>query len=269
MLKQGPTAAAAGAASSAAAFHSMAGSTAQQTDPEWNAHIIYNGSSKGRLDQCPESSSSWSSGTWTAQGEEYGPGGYMLPHSARVQQMIWEHQNPTDCSTAKFLLYRHPRLGEGSHGVGSLLHLETTALLLALNSGRVLTEIPGTFMTDHPYCGNRSTLDSCYFEPLTHCVITPEQIASARILNGTSRSPDQLTFQNGKGLEELPQFVLADKLFPQKSPISQTIPKPFQEMLKDAGLPSKNAYYWWRAQAIAYIVRPNKQALQELAVRKR
>jgi hypothetical protein len=29
------------------------------------------------------------------------------------------------------------------------------------------------------------------------------------------------------------------------------------------------AYYWWRAQAIAYIVKPNKQALQEIAIRKR
>jgi hypothetical protein len=74
----------------------------------------------------------------------------MLPHSLKAQQAIWEHQNPTDCTTKKFLLYRNPRLGEGSHGVGSILHLQTVMLLLALNTGRILAEVPGTYLTDHP-----------------------------------------------------------------------------------------------------------------------
>jgi hypothetical protein len=211
------------------------------------------------------SSSAGSSGQQQQQG-------YMLPHSARVQQLIWAHQHPSDCSKAKFLLYRNPRLGEGSHGVGSLLHLQTTMLLLALNSGRVLAEVPGTYLTDHPYCGNRTTVDTCYLRPLTHCQITPQQIASAYKLNGTAGSLDQALFSLANSTAELDRrgrFLSATKLFPQKTRLSQTVPKPFQALLADTGIPAKKQYYWWRAQAIAYIVRPNEQALQEIAVRKR
>lgn len=260
-------------------------SNSTQQQSEWDTHIIFDGNSKGRLDAClsrnnsssssSSDSSGWTDGTWLgaapggdAQQQQQG---YMLPHSARVQQLIWQHQHPADCSKAKFLLYRNPRLGEGSHGVGSLLHLQTTMLLLALNSGRVLAEVPGTYLTDHPYCGNRTTVDTCYLRPLTHCQITPQQVASAYKLNGTAGSPDQALFTqaNTTELDRLGRFLSASKLFPQKTQISQTVPKPFQALLADSGIPLKKQYYWWRAQGISYIVRPNEQALQELAVRKR
>lgn len=244
-------------------------STTAQAPSEWDTNVIFNGNRNGRLDPCPADSSNWPATTWVQEtGGKYNSGGYMLPHSAHVQELIRQHQNPADCSTAKFILYRNPRMGEGSHGVGSLLHLETVMLLLALNSGRVLAEVPGTYLTDHPYCGNRTTVDTCYFEPLTHCKITPEQIASAYMLNGTAKSGDQMLFTNGQ-TDSLPQFISADKLFPQRSTLVHTVPTAFRDLLKDSGIPMKNEYYWWRAQAIAYVVRPNAQALQELAVRKR
>jgi glycoprotein 6-alpha-L-fucosyltransferase/import inner membrane translocase subunit TIM50 len=144
-------------------------------------------------------------------------------------------------------------------------------LLLALNSGRVLAEIPGTYLTDHPYCGNRSTIDTCYFQPLTHCKVSAQQIMSAYKLNGTAGSSDQAAFMQGdpEGIDKLGQYLSADKLFPQKSRVSQTVPKAFQHLLQNSGIPSKNLYYWWRSQAVAYIVRPNAQALNEIAVRKR
>jgi glycoprotein 6-alpha-L-fucosyltransferase/import inner membrane translocase subunit TIM50 len=144
-------------------------------------------------------------------------------------------------------------------------------LLLALNSGRVLAEIPGTYLTDHPYCENRSTVDTCYFHPLTHCKVSAQQITSAYKLNGTAGSSDHAVFMQGgtEGIDKLGQYLSADKLFPQKSRVSQAVPKAFQQLMKDSGIPSKNLYYWWRSQAVAYIVRPNEQALEELAVRKR
>lgn len=243
----------------------------QQPDPAWENNIIFDGR-KGRLDDCPEDSSGWSHNTWAKPiGASYS-GGSMLPHTSRVQQVIWEHQNPADCSKAKFLLYSHPGLkGEGSHGVGSVLHLETVMLLLALNSGRVLVEVPGTYLTDHPYCGNRTTLDSCYFQPLSHCKVTPEQITAAYTLNATAGSSDQALFLAGNEaqLDALPQFVAARKLFPQKSKLVHTVPKIFEDLMADTGIPHKNHYYWWRAQAISYIVRPNEQAIQELEARKK
>jgi hypothetical protein len=195
----------------------------------------------------------------------------MLPHSTEAQDLVWQHQHPKDCSTAKFLLYHNPALGEGSHGVGSVLHLETAILGIAMSAGRVLVEVPGTYLTDHPYCGDRNTLDSCYFRPLTHCKVTAEQIEGAYKLNGTAGSPDQALFnaQKWDAIDALGQFVIADKMFPQKSRLVHNLPTPFKQMLADSGIPSKNLYYFWRSQAAAYIVRPNEQALQEIAVRKR
>lgn len=195
----------------------------------------------------------------------------MLPHSTEAQELVWQHQHPKDCSTAKFLLYHNPALGEGSHGVGSVLHLETAILGIAMSAGRVLVEVPGTYLTDHPYCGDRNTLDTCYFRPLTHCKVTAEQIEGAYRLNGTAGSPDQALFNAHKwdAVDALGQFVIADKLFPQKSRLVHNLPAPFQQMLADSGIPANNLYYFWRSQAAAYIVRPNEQALEEIAVRKR
>jgi hypothetical protein len=100
---------------------------------EWDNHIIFDGGA-GQLDKCAPDHS-WPQDTWVKSDQSgmYGIQG-MLPHTARVQQAIWEHQHPSDCSKAKFLLYRHPALGEGSNGIGSVLHLTTTALQLAMRT---------------------------------------------------------------------------------------------------------------------------------------
>lgn len=249
---------------------------------EWDTHIIYDGNKDGRLDECPADSSTWPEGSWLSspassdsRTEGLNPvtalAGFMLPHSAEAQELVWQHQHPKDCSTAKFLLYHNPALGEGSHGVGSVLHLETAILGIAMSAGRVLVEVPGTYLTDHPYCGDRNTLDTCYFRPLTHCQVTREQIEGAYRLNGTAGSSDQALFnaQKWDAVDELGQFIVADKMFPQKSRLVHNLPTPFKQMLAESGIPEKNLYYFWRSQAAAYILRPNEQALEEIAVRKR
>lgn len=195
----------------------------------------------------------------------------MLPHSAQVQQAIWEHQNPQDCASARYLLYSNPALGEGSHGVGSLLHLETTALLLALNTGRVLVEVPGTYLTDHPYCSNRSatTLDSCYFVPLSGCTVTPEQVKGATFLDAKQPADVAALLADSASNATLPQFVRTNRLLAMKNPLVHSVPAAFKSLVNASGIPAKNAYYWWRAQAVAYIVRPNADALAQIALRKR
>jgi hypothetical protein len=133
-------------------------------------------------------------------------------------------------------------MGEGSHGVGSLLHLQTTALLLALNTGRILAEVPGTYLTDHPYCGNRTTVDTCYLEPLTHCLVTQDQIDSAYAVNGTAGSADHALFQGDdfEALDSLGRFVKAGKMLPQKTTLAHTVPRAFVGLLEGSGIPKGN-----------------------------
>jgi len=191
----------------------------------------------------------------------------MLPHSALVQRKIWENQHPPDCKKAQFLLYRDPTPEDTGHGIGSVLHMQTVALMYALNTGRVLVTIPGSYLTADPYCGTNETLDSCYFQPLTHCKVTQQQAESAWMVAKASKQ-EVVKFRSGPS-EDAPQFVSLDGFEVMSQPFAQTAPKPFQGLLNSTDIPKKNQYYWWRAQGIAYIVRPNQQTLQELAKRQR
>jgi hypothetical protein len=46
------------------------------------------------------------------------------------------------------------------------------------------------------------------------------------------------------------------------------VPSMFVKPLDKAELPGPRRYWWWRAQAIAYIVRPNTRSFAEIAARK-
>jgi hypothetical protein len=45
-------------------------------------------------------------------------------------------------------------------------------------------------------------------------------------------------------------------------------PSIFKDVLDTVGLPQQRRYWWWRAQAIAYMLRPNQRTTAELAKRK-
>jgi hypothetical protein len=63
-------------------------------------------------------------------------------------------------------------------GIGSVLHSEAAAMSAALETGRVFLEAPGHFLTATPYCGSNTTLDSCYFEPLSNCTLEMAGVTS-------------------------------------------------------------------------------------------
>jgi hypothetical protein len=49
----------------------------------------------------------------------------------------------------------------------------------------------------------------------------------------------------------------------------QSVPPQFHSMLRSSPIDWSKKHYWWRAQSVAYIVRPNTRTLAEIAVRKR
>jgi hypothetical protein len=143
----------------------------------------------------------------------------------------------------------------------------SAALRAAVDSGRVLVEAPGHFLTSTPYCGSNTTLGSCYFLPLTNCTITPEALAIAPLL----------------GQEQYPQLLGRDPKLPRVVRISGDTPwvfavppLVFDSHLSTTSIPlgpvgSHNPHraWWWRAISTAYIVRPNARTYAELAARKR
>jgi hypothetical protein len=50
--------------------------------------------------------------------------------------------------------------------------------------------------------------------------------------------------------------------------VQTVVPSIFKDVLDSVGLPVERRYWWWRAQAVAYILRPNHRTRTELARRR-
>lgn len=246
--------------------------TAQQQalplPPEWRRHHIFNGSD-GELDPCP-GDDEWPPGLWmrpvslnaSVPGGPAGANppasdGRVLPLTLQAQWAIYKHQHPADCKSAKYLVYEAVQ-----SGIGSVLHVETLALRAALDSGRILVEAPGHFLTSHPWCGANTTPDSCYFLPLSNCTLTDSELA------GAERSHDLGNRLKARDLS-LPRVVRGNYdslVWAFRAPA----PAMFEAALNKTVMPHpENDVTWWRAQGVAYLLRPNERAAQELRLRLR
>jgi len=106
------------------------------------------------------------------------------PNTNQMLRFISRWQNPTNCLSAKFLVWEW-RLQ--SNGIGSDLHVMSVALAIAMKTGRLLTLHPGENYPWLPWALDRSrcpTLNmDCFFEPLTHCTILESDMTSAQLIN--------------------------------------------------------------------------------------
>jgi hypothetical protein len=223
--------------------------------PAWRQHHIFNGNA-GLGDPCPVQWPShlrlWEASLSRASAAKVGS---TLPFTLPAQHEIWAHQHPADCASAKFIVYKGPH-----SGIGSVFHVQSNILKLALDSGRVLVEQPGHFLTNHAYCGSNTTLDSCYFEPLTNCSLGPTDIANAAMI--ATMDAHKLMARD----PAMPRVVTVDAGMSFK--LRLHAPRVFETWLNTTLIPYSEHFYWWRAQASAYIVRPNTRVLAELAARR-
>jgi hypothetical protein len=115
----------------------------------------------------------------------------------------------------------------------------------------------GQDLTLNGYCGDNTTLDSCYYEPLTRCRLSREDMIGAP----TFETLEQLMDPAGPRIG-----ILGDNTMVELRP---NVPKRFAKQVAERGIPDKRKHFWWRAQALAYIVRPNARTLAEIEKRKR
>ncbi|GLC67674.1 hypothetical protein PLESTF_000589500 [Pleodorina starrii] len=203
------------------------------------------------LDPCPKE---FIEGTWTSN---HSMGNATLPLTLEAQREIYENQHPPDCSKAKYLVYR-----VGPNGIGAVFHVTGVALHLALDLGRVFVEEPGTFLTNSPQCKDKPTLDSCYFLPFSGCRPTDEQMRGAlRLGHETDASKLDERLANAAVLIAEHDSLLG---------VRAAAPRRFQERLaKSTAIDPKKFYYWWRAQAVTYMIRPRPEVLADLEQRRR
>ncbi|KAG2428751.1 hypothetical protein HXX76_011453 [Chlamydomonas incerta] len=198
----------------------------------------------GPLAPCPKE---FAPGSWASKSM----GQWTLPLTMEAQREIYANQNPEDCSKAKYLVYHVV-----PNGVGAVIHVAGVALQIALDLQRVYVEASGTFLTDSPQCGDSRTLDSCYFLPFSKCKPTAAQLRDAPHLAST----------RGKEQSDKPVLTVMHDAIVE---VRAQAPLRFLERLNQTDMDPRKWYYWWRAQAAAYMLRPNEATLKEIERRKK
>ncbi|CAK9275928.1 unnamed protein product [Sphagnum jensenii] len=153
--------------------------------------------------------------------------------------------------------------------IGSTIHVTTIALGMALETGRILVlyPTPNLSWVKGVFCEDYDTLDTCYFEPITSCSVYD-------IFGGKLEKLDDIPEIDMSGnvdqshLTVLRAHPLAIVVSWPAS-IQLSVPDQFHKLLSMSGMQENQWCHWWRAQAVAYIVRPNGRTLRELDSRRR
>jgi hypothetical protein len=204
-----------------------------------------------------------------------------LQHALDV---IWAHQHPADCSTARFMIP-----GEHTGGFGSELHVLTNGLGLAMDLGRVY--LPNPFLQrdsqwelETPFCQQQSQSQSrlgleCYYERWSSCTIFDAlgptaleilhkahsrryHVASMAVLNIQVKEIPSL--YSDQYLAKISQQFKADKvvlLSTLQRLGTKYIPRVFRPLMACSPLIPRFQYYWWRAITMTYFVRPNNETM--------
>eukprot|EP00276_Gloeochaete_wittrockiana_P008530 CAMPEP_0184643202 /NCGR_PEP_ID=MMETSP0308-20130426/3_1 /TAXON_ID=38269 /ORGANISM="Gloeochaete witrockiana, Strain SAG 46.84" /LENGTH=593 /DNA_ID=CAMNT_0027070959 /DNA_START=280 /DNA_END=2061 /DNA_ORIENTATION=- len=151
--------------------------------------------------------------------------------SRAAQRLIYESQNPSNCSKAKFIVFRTPSNG---NGIGSCVSVKALALAFAVQQGRVLI-----FEEKNWIWSNCSDADgmSCYFMPTTNCSLEGRNFTVVYL--------KRLLWLN-RTMENYPAVKI---LHPAEEPWGHSTPLP--------RFAQRHGLVWWRAQAIKYLTRPN------------
>lgn len=192
---------------------------------------------------------------WTDPGQRVFSKGSSLVGTAFAQRTIWEHQFPHDCKAVNYILWEPTW-----HGIGSNYHLMGGALAYALALKRVLLLMNDR---DHPYydasyCGeNEPSYHNCYFEPISNCTL--EDAMSVQVVESAH-------FEQLRSVASLEDDLANEKVvkivrIPQPP---HTYPPQFKAFLETSSVDPKKFYYWWRAQSVAFLLRPNSRTLIEL-----
>lgn len=166
--------------------------------------------------------------------------------------------------------------------MGALLPKYGQSLALALQLDRVL--LVGRTQSKwerNVYCGDDGHFDNCYFLPFSNCTLDDalqgKNLWDVPKYNGILRYSPHATEVHVDGLarklllEEEDQsakkaLVLTLEEFGEFGTIG--IPHQFLELLSLAPIDRDHYYYWWRAQSMAYILRPNARTRFEIEMRR-
>lgn len=208
--------------------------------------------------------------------------GESLYGSAELLELIWNNQNPEDCSTAKFVVS-----AGWPYGFGSRIHTEAIGLSIALQLGRVYMFHPDGdnifWETDNDYCKDLGaspprgdTTLACFYEQLSSRCSMHDAVRDQGDINKypqvfTSEFKD--SFDSKEGLEamvgRLDRHTSVNLVWTyDNSPNPHNgydtdlyIPHQARRVLECSPLKTHAKMHWWRGITATYIVRPNQFTL--------
>ncbi|EFJ23402.1 hypothetical protein SELMODRAFT_103482 [Selaginella moellendorffii] len=170
-----------------------------------------------------------------------------LPLTRLVQQDLWLHQHPKNCSNARFLL-AHWHSQTAPIGVGSQMVFLSAILSSAVSEGRVFITLPFPG-ADHEGCtGSNHLRWSCYFAP---------EAAKECIHRALELYSDESAWKSGI-------LKRSDNVFdPWAGVPNRHWGEPWKKMQPTEELDGNliantnetNERVWWRAQAYRYLLR--------------
>lgn len=160
----------------------------------------------------------------------------IMSHTYKIQNYIFQHQNPQNCENKSFLI-----LSGFDTGHGSEIHVLGTYLALALTINRIAVFDPfyENKKSFGDFCGNVTTWE-CFFEPLTNCSIPKNASINTTEYQNSSQTEKYLY------LRMLFNFV-------------HYIPPKISEIVSNSVIPNENMLPYWRMQSATYIFRLNEK----------
>ncbi|EPS44862.1 hypothetical protein H072_1148 [Dactylellina haptotyla CBS 200.50] len=173
------------------------------------------------------------------------------PLTKFTQRYIYDHQHPKNCSEQQFLVMRNYPNDE-HFGLGAAVFSVSMNLNIALRYNRILIYDPaggpGKHFIDpsnYETCGK--TMD-CFFESLSSCTVDDLTADNHYLLPAREVLPDNMMETPPGSVPQILGIALR-KMYPMITP----------DALK----------YWWRGQAVSYIMRFNARTLEELLRKRR
>jgi hypothetical protein len=176
---------------------------------------------------------------------------YSPDETNHIAQLLYDHQNPPDCSQVRFLVLTR----EWHSGLGSNIHVKAWMLLVAIMSNRILVDSANIDwnMTNPLNCASQDW--ACYFAPVSKCALgkdwdeskTPEFAAEDLTRGRTATSTRKYVRTIAH-----PQPLNGALLMGQSVRIEG-----FGGGAEFDGKPNS----WWMTHATNYLIRPNKRTL--------
>jgi len=162
--------------------------------------------------------------------------------TADVQQYLYNLQHPKNCSSARFLVLPQ----EYFSGFGSSIRMKAAFMGIAVQENRTFILPDGAEWIFGHACDPPSA--ECYFEPLTQCSTSlhaPKWMDAPKLTKIGEHSNERVVRLQVNYVMDPPEGFSRLKF----------VPRPF----------SNKDRFWWHAQAIKYVARPNERSRKIVA----